>query len=35
MTQKRVPKKEFFDPYTLHPFEALTPEGKPFEGIRA
>ncbi len=28
-------KSFYFDPCTLHPFEALTPEGKPFEGIRA
>ncbi|ROL46369.1 hypothetical protein DPX16_22635 [Anabarilius grahami] len=28
MTLKCVPKEEFFDPYTLHPFEALTPEDR-------
>ncbi len=26
-------KKQLFVPYTLQPFKALTPEGKPFEGI--
>ncbi len=28
-------KKQLFGPLPLQPFKALTPEGKPFEGIRA
>ncbi len=35
MTQKGTSRNSCLVPYTLHPFEALTPEGKPFEGIRA
>ncbi len=35
MTQKDTSRNSCLVPYNLQPFEALTPEGKPFEGIRA
>ncbi len=35
MTQKGTSRNSCLVPYTLQPFKALTPEGKPFEGIRA
>uniref|UniRef100_A0A672L6Q2 Uncharacterized protein n=1 Tax=Sinocyclocheilus grahami TaxID=75366 RepID=A0A672L6Q2_SINGR len=34
MMQKGSSRNSCLVPYTLQPFEALTPEGKPFEGIR-
>ncbi len=33
--QKGTSRNSCLVPYTLQTFEALTPEGKPFEGIRA
>ncbi len=33
MTQKGTSRNSCLVPYTLQPFDALTPEGKPFEGI--
>ncbi len=33
--QKGTSRNSCLVPYTLQPFEALTPEGKPFEGTRA
>ncbi len=35
ITQKGTSRNSCLVPYTLQPFKALTPEGKPFEGIRA
>ncbi len=35
MTQKGMSRNSCLVPYTLQPFEALTPEGEPFEGLRA
>ncbi len=35
MTQKGTSRNSCLVPYTLQPFKALAPEGKPFEGIRA
>ncbi len=34
MTQKGTSRNSCLVPYTLQPFKALTPEGKPFEGHR-
>ncbi len=33
MTQKGTSRNSCLVPYTLQPFEALTPEGKPLKGL--
>ncbi len=35
MTQKGTSRNSCLVPYNFQHFKALTPEGKPFEGIRA